>query len=479
MRFFRSETNKKSTMTKIKFGTDGWRAIIAKDYTVDNVSRVAKATADWLNKNYESPSVCIGHDCRFAGQLFTETATKVLLHNGVKVFMAKDYISTPGVSMAVVNYKASLGVVITASHNPPDYNGYKLKGDFGGPLLPAEIQEVEDLIPEAYPVPDLDLSAQEASGQLVVVDMEQDYIDAVKEAFDLDTIYKSGLRLGYDAMYGAGQSVIRRLFPDALLVHCTENPSFEGQAPEPIERNLQPFAEAIKAAGNVDLGIATDGDADRIGLFNKKGEFVDSHRVILLLIHYLHKYKNFTGKVVTAFSTSIRINQLCAAYGIESVTTKIGFKHIAGYMVNDDVMVGGEESGGIAAKGHIPERDGIWMGLILLEFMAKSGKSLDDLLEEVYQVIGNFAYDRNDLRLPEAKKVEVIEKCKAGAFDQFGDMKIERVETIDGFKFFFDEHSTVLIRPSGTEPLLRVYSEAPTKADVANILKQTIDTILA
>lgn len=470
---------KKSTMSKIKFGTDGWRAIIAQEFTVDNVNRVAKATADWLHANYENPSVCIGHDCRFAGQLFTETAAKVLIANNVKVYMAPDYVATPVVSMAVLNHKANLGVVITASHNPPDYNGYKLKGDFGGPLLPDHIAEVEALIPDSYPRPDIDLKVAEKNGQLQIVDMEGDYIKAVEDAFDLDTIYKSGLNLGYDAMYGAGKNIVRTLFPDALLVHCEDNPGFMGQAPEPIDRNLQEFSNLIKAHGNVDLGLATDGDADRIGLFNQAGEFVDSHRVILLLIHYLHKYKKMTGKVVTAFSTSIRVQQLCDAYGIENITTQIGFKHIAGYMVTDDVMVGGEESGGIAAKGHIPERDGIWMGLILLEFMAKSGKSLDELLEEVYAVVGNFAYDRNDLRLPEAKKQEVIAKCKAGEFKKFGDYTIQKVVTTDGFKFYFDDKSTVMIRPSGTEPLLRVYSEAPTAEDVEDILKQTIDTILA
>ncbi len=466
-------------MTKIKFGTDGWRAIIAKEFTVENVARVAQATADWLNQNFENPSVCIGHDCRFAGEMFAETVAKVMYKNGVKSYLAKGFVSTPMVSLGVVKKKADLGVVITASHNPPTYNGYKLKGNFGGPLLPEHIAEVEEQIPDEVDIPDVELKLVESDGLLEYVDLEQMYIDAVEEAFDLDAIRNSGMRLGYDAMWGAGQNVIRRLFPEAFLLHAGDNPGFEGQAPEPIARNLTEFEEAIKTRGDIDLGLATDGDADRIGLFDGQGNFVDSHRIILLLIHYLHKYKGLTGKVVTAFSTSIRIQKLCDAYGLENITTKIGFKYIAGYMVDDDVLVGGEESGGIATKGHIPERDGIWMGLVLLEFMAKKNKSLNDLLAEVYEITGDFAYNRNDLRLSEAKKKAVIEQCKAGNYTSFGSYKVERVETIDGFKFFLGKDATVMIRPSGTEPLLRVYGEAPTTQEVERILNATLETIKA
>jgi len=466
-------------MTKIKFGTDGWRAIIAQEYTVENVARVAKGSAIWLKKNFENPSVCIGHDCRFGGQLFANTTAKVMLSEGIKVYLAHDYVTTPMVSMAVVEKNASLGVVITASHNPPDYNGYKLKGDFGGPLLPDDIAAVELEIPDSYSMPAVDLDEKKSSGLLEVMDMESMYVQAAEAAFDMDAIRGSGLTLGYDAMYGSGRSVVGRLLPNAVLLHCENNPGFMGQAPEPIERNLTEFQQLIRDRGDIDLGLATDGDADRIGLFNKAGDFVDSHRILLLLIHYLYKYKQMDGQVVTAFSTSVRINQLAKHYGLEAITTKIGFKHIAGYMVKGDVLVGGEESGGIAAKGHIAERDGIWMGLIIAEFIAKSGKTLDELLEEVYAIVGNFAYDRNDLRLSEEKKQAIIEKCKTNSFSKFGNYQVQRVETIDGFKYFFDEGSTVMIRPSGTEPLLRVYSEAPTKDMVADILQSTVDTILA
>lgn len=466
-------------MTKIKFGTDGWRAIIAKDFTVDNVARVAKATADFVKQQSSEPSICIGHDCRFGGALFVDTAVSVFLKEGVKVYKANNYITTPMISLGTVELNATVGVVITASHNPPSYNGYKLKGHFGGPMLPENIAKVEDLIPDSFEYETVHEDEYIQNGQLVLVDLEELYLNKVNESFDLELIQKSGLRLGYDAMYGAGQSVLPKLLPDAKLLHCDFNPSFKGQAPEPIAKNLGEFVQFIQEDDTIKLGLATDGDADRIGLFNEKGEFVDSHRVILLLVHYLFNYKNLTGKVVTAFSTSTRIGKLCAHYGLENIVTPVGFKHIAGYMVEDDVLVGGEESGGIAIKGFIPERDGIWMGLTILEFMAKTGKSLDELLAEVYSIVGEFAYDRNDLRLTNEKKIEIMEKCKNNEFSSFEDLAIQKIETTDGFKFYLDDYNTILIRPSGTEPLLRVYSEAESMDDVNSNLEKVRNTILA
>lgn len=461
-------------MTKIKFGTDGWRAIIAKEYTVDNVARVSAATAQWLNKNFDNPSVVIGHDCRFAGELFAEASAKVLNHLGVKVYLAKGFVSTPMVSLGVLKQSASLGVVITASHNPPSYNGFKLKGHFGGPLLPNDIQAVEDLIPDAH---GLDLDSLSLEG-VEYVDLEGMYLDHAKANFDLDAINNSALKLAYDPMFGAGKSAVPALLPATQLIHHDDNPGFHGTAPEPIHRNLLEFSELIKNSGDIDCGLATDGDADRIGLYNSKGEFIDSHHLILLLIHYLVKYKGMSGKVVTAFSCSVKVEKMCAHYGLEHQTVQIGFKHIAGIMVDEDVLLGGEESGGIAIKGHIPERDGIWMGLVIWEYMAKAGKSLDDLIQEVYDIVGEFAFERIDLHLEEAKKLSIIENCKNGAYTKFGDLIVERLETIDGFKYFFDADSWVMIRPSGTEPVLRTYAEAATQEKAFELLKKVHDTFL-
>ena len=464
---------------KIKFGTDGWRAIIAQEFTVENVARVALATSVWVKENFEKPSIVIGHDCRFAGELFVNTATKVFISQGVHVKLAKNFISTPMISLACVQLKCSLGVVMTASHNPPEYNGYKLKGHFGGPLSPEQVQEIEDIIPESVSLNLDSISIEDAiiNGLLEIVDLETRYVDHVKANFDLDAIKKSGLRFAYDAMYGAGQNVMKRILPDTHFIHCEYNPSFYGQAPEPIEKNLKELEAFIKSDGKIDCALATDGDADRIGLYNGKGEFIDSHHIILLLMHYLVKYKGMSGKVVTAFSTTPRVGKLAKHYNLDSEVVKIGFKYIASMMVEQDVLIGGEESGGIAVKGHIPERDGIWMGLIVWEFMAKSGKTLDDLINEVYEIVGEFKFERSDLHITEELKQTIIANCKNNSYETFGTYKVDEVKTIDGFKYFFDENRWMMIRPSGTEPVLRTYAEAPTMDEVRKILKMTEETI--
>lgn len=460
---------------KIKFGTDGWRAIIAQEYTVENVARVSVATAKWVKANYKDPSIVIGHDCRFAGELFVEAAVKVFINAGVKVKMAKGFVSTPMVSLGAVKLGASVGVVITASHNPPSYNGYKLKSEHGGPLSPGKVQEIEDIIPNEH---GLNLKAISMDSELVeIVDLEKMYVDHARANFDLDAIEKSGLKLVYDAMYGSGQNALKLLLPSIDFLHCEHNPSFMGQAPEPIAKNLKELESFIKERGNIDCGLATDGDADRIGLYNGAGEFIDSHHIILLLIHYLAKYKGLTGKVATAFSTTPRVAKMAEHYGLPHETVKIGFKYIADIMVAEDVLVGGEESGGIATKGHIPERDGIWMGLIIWEFMAKSGKTLDDLIAEVYEIVGGFKFERSDLHITEELKTRIVENCKNGVYKKFGEYTVDNVGTIDGFKYFLDSERWVMIRPSGTEPVLRTYAEAPTMDEVRHILKVTEETI--
>ncbi len=469
-------------MTKIKFGTDGWRAIIAKDYTVDNVARVSQATAEWLLRNFENPSVVIGHDCRFGGELFVDTAMQIFVHKGIKVYTTdKGFVSTPMISLATRALKASLGVVITASHNPPTYNGYKLKGHFGGPLSPEEVSEIETIIPNVNEI-NLDIISLEDARKkdlIKYVDFDEMYIQQVKRVFDLDLIKNANLGLAYDAMYGAGQKVMKELMPEITFLHCENNPSFYGQAPEPIHKNLKEFSALIASNDSLNCGLATDGDADRIGLYNGKGEFVDSHHIILLTIHYLVKYKGLTGKVVTGFSSTPRIKKMCAHYGLEHVEVPIGFKYISGLMADEeqDVLLGGEESGGIALKTHIPERDGIWMGLTVWEFMAKTGKNLDELIQEVYEIVGPFAFERSDLHITDELKGKIIENCKNKAFNMFGKYQVKRIEDLDGYKYFFDENRWLMIRPSGTEPVLRTYAEAPTLEEVRKILESCKLTI--
>lgn len=463
-------------MSQIKFGTDGWRAIIALDYTVDNVKRVAEGTALWLKQNGGKQAV-IGHDCRFGGQLFSETSAQVLGAHGIKVFLAKGFISTPMVSLGVVKTGSDVGVVITASHNPPSYNGFKLKSHLGGPMAPAQIEEVEKLVPDTFTGTLPTLAEMEAQGLLEYADFEQIYLDHVAANFDLAKMRNTKFRIAYDAMFGAGQNAMRKILPDAVLLHCDDNPGFHGQAPEPIHRNLLEFSELIKNDADIALGIATDGDADRIGMYDEDGVFVDSHHILLLLLLYQFKYKNLTGKVVITFSVTDKMKKLAEIFKLDYEVTKIGFKYIAEIMSQEDVIVGGEESGGLAVKGHIPERDGIWIGLMILEFMAKTGKSVKALIQEVYDLVGAFNCDRDDLHIEEAQKQAVIQRCKENPYSAFGNYPVESVESIDGFKFNLGNDRWVMLRASGTEPVLRVYAQASDPQEVRQILDAANATI--
>lgn len=468
-------------MSTIKFGTDGWRAIIAKEFTVENVERVAYGTALWLKKNTTNPSVTLGNDCRFAGKLFIDAVARVMAAEGIKVHLCNTaFVSTPMISLATVKLKANAGIIITASHNPPEYNGFKIKASYGGPATPAEITTVEEFIPSSLPIQTSSLQSYIDKGMVTYVDMEAMYLTHVEESFDMEAIRNSNLNLAYDAMFGAGQDVMRRILPDATFLHCDHNPGFDGQAPEPIHKNLTELSEMIKISGNIDSALATDGDADRIGLYDSEGNFVDSHHILLLLIHYLVKYKNKTGEVINTFSCTRKIDEMCKAYGLKQQITKIGFKYICEIMVEnkEPFLAGGEESGGIAITGHIPERDGIWIGLTIWEFMAKTGKSLRELIDEVYEVVGSFAVERNDLHLEESLKLSIIEKCKAGEYKSFGKYNVTSVEDMDGFKFHLDNGGWVMIRPSGTEPVLRTYSEAATSEESYEVLEATKATLV-
>ena len=458
-------------MYKIKFGTDGWRAIIAKDYTIDNLKRVTEATARWMITKKMEKAV-VGYDCRFGGKMFSDTVAQVFAHLGIRVILCDHYVSTPMVSLAVVETNSDMGIVITASHNPPDYNGFKLKSAYGGPTIPAEIEEVESIIPDNAMGSLTPLDKLKEDGLIEYIDLEEIYMGKVQEYFDLDAI-RQNVKLAYDGMYGAGQNVIRRLFPSAHLLHCDFNPGFHGRAPEPILRNLPEIAEFLQQSKEFNLGLANDGDADRIGLFDEDGNFVDSHHILLLLLYYLYKFKGLDGKVIYTFSVTNKMKKLADHFGLESEETKIGFKYIAEIMQNEDVIVGGEESGGLAVKGHIPERDGIWVGLIIMEFMAKTGKSLKELIQEVYEIVGSFDFSRDDLHISEAQKSAIIQYCKDGKLTSIGEHGVLETMTLDGFKYILPNDSWVMIRPSGTEPVLRVYAQAPDMTEVKKLLAET------
>ena len=466
-------------MYQIKFGTDGWREIIADEFTVANVRRVAEATATWLNQSDLPQSCVVGYDCRFGGEMFAKETARQLASKGIKVIISQGFVSTPMISLAANQLQTGAGIILTASHNPPTYNGYKIKANYGGPAIPSEVSKVELLIADHTVDAGNTFESHLSDGMISYGDFETMYYNHCLNSFDMQALDSVSSGLVYDAMYGAGQSIVKRLLPKATILHGNHNPGFEGRAPEPILKNLPEIGPLIASNSNFSCGLATDGDADRIGWFDELGNFVDSHHLILLLIEYLTTYKGYSGKVVKSFSVSDKVQKLCDLKGLEAITTKIGFKYICEYMVTEDVLIGAEESGGIAIKGHIPERDGVWMGLVLMEYMAKTGKSISELIKDLYAKVGSFAVERYDLHLTNELKESIISNCKSGSYKNFGTYNILGLEDVDGYKFRLEDGSWVMIRPSGTEPVLRVYSESSSSAAAFAILDATKATILS
>jgi phosphomannomutase len=466
-------------MDRIKFGTDGWRAIIAKDFTIVNVSKVAYATANWLTKKYKNPTAVIGYDCRFGGEMFMEAVAKILASKGIRVYIPEHFVSAPMVSLGVIKLNAKCGIVITASHNGAEYNGYKLRGENGGALPDKAVRDIEYMINDSYEI-DLDLlnwNYMLEQGLIQYIDLETIYIKQIKDTFDVDKIALSASRLAFDAMYGSAQNVIKKLFPESKLFHCEVNPTFMGIPPEPIHKNLHELSEYIWCSKEVDCGIATDGDGDRFALYDHEGNIIDSHHVILLLIHYLAGYKKLTGMVVVSCSVTSKIEKICNHYGLDIARVKIGFSEITGIMAAGNALLGGEDSGGIAIGTHIPERDGIWAGLIILQWMIETGKNLKELINEVYAITEPFACERQDIELNKNIRNKVIAKCSDGSFTSFGEYVVKKVENIDGYKFYFNENQWLMIRLSGTEPLLRLYAEAENVETVRSILDTASEMI--
>lgn len=456
-----------SRIVPIKFGTDGWRAIISDTYTIDNLRRVAEGTAKWMvQRSYQK--LVIGHDCRFGGEMFMREAARIFAHHGIQVFAGDCIVSTPMVSLAVLHHHADLGVVITASHNPPLYNGYKLKSSHGSPSLPMDIEEIEALIPDFAAEPTHSFSSYLDDGKIKLVDIQTAYEHHVREGFHLNAI-RSSVSLAYDAMYGAGQFVMEKLFPEMKGFHCDWNPGFHGRAPEPIAKNLGEIIEWNKSFPGKYIGIATDGDADRIAMVDPFGKMIDSHHILLLLLYYLAGIKGQKGKIVVSCSVTNKLAKLAAHYGLEFITTKIGFKYIAEYIIEGDVLVGGEESGGLAIAGHIPERDGIWIGLTVLQLMAETKKSLAELIEEIYSIVGAFVYDRIDLHLNSSEISRIAKYLSQPNIEKWGSYKVIKKEQLDGEKYYFENDSWLMFRRSGTEPVLRIYIQGQDSEELKSI----------
>ncbi len=475
----------------IHFGTDGWRAVIADTFTFNNLRLVAQAVADavaagdWGGAEraaYDPRLMLVGFDTRFLSDRFATEVARVLAANGYQVRLTHADTPTPALSYAVRHAGAAAGVMITASHNAPRYNGLKLKAAYGGSALPEQCRRVElclaDNEARARGPNLMDYDRACDAGLIARFNPVTAYAEHLRGLIDLDAIATANgrqpRRLIVDSMYGSGRGVIKGLLQgtgvEVMEIRGEMNPGFGGIHPEPIARYLGATAGAI-AAGHGDLAVITDGDADRIGAMDGRGQFVDPHKIMALALKYLVERRGWRGSVVKTVSTTRMVNRLAEKFGLACHETPVGFNHIADHMLADGVLIGGEESGGISIQGHIPEGDGVLMGLLLLEIVAVEGAPLEELVADLLRDYGPAHYARKDLRLAApVAKAEMTRRLAEGAPSAIDGHPIVAVEQRDGVKYLLDDDSWLLIRPSGTEPVLRVYAEARDEATVSALL---------
>jgi len=461
-------------MTNIKFGTDGWRGVIADDFTYENVRRVAAAIASYVLKHEDSArGLIVGYDTRFASQRFARTAAEVFAGAGIPVKLAADYTPTPAISFAVKQRGAAGGVVITSSHNPWNWNGVKFKGRFGGSATPQIIKGIEEQL-QVGSTPNGHKSPIEE------VDLKEKYIEAVCGFVDLNLIAKAKLRLAVDSMYGSGRGVLTRIFSDHGIEHIAirqeVNPLFPGINPEPIEPHVAMLQETV-VKEHCHAGLVTDGDADRIGAVAEDGSFVDSHKIFSVLLQWLLTRKQWPGEVVRAFNTTRMVDRIARKHGRKMNECPIGFKYIADLMMDREIAMGGEESGGLGYSRFLPERDGILNALLLANVMAEEQKPLGQLVADLQREYGSHYYGRLDLHIPDDVKQQAIQRARSDSTRRLSRYAIEKKENLDGVKFFLDAsthgngaEAWVLLRASGTEPLLRIYAEAASPELVKEIL---------
>lgn len=462
----------------IHFGTDGWRAVISDTFTFANLRMVAQAIADALiaelrNTNPllrdtdKAPTVVVGFDTRFLSDRFAIDVARVLAANGLHVLLAQSDCPTPAISYAVVDHKAAAGVMVTASHNPPRYNGVKLKAAYGGSATKAQSHRVEIYLSDNETQgrgPNLmDYELAQTRGLIERFDPLPRYREHMAALIDFDLLKANPRPVVVDAMFGSGRRVLAELLLECGWevdeIRADMNPGFGGIHPEPIERYLGDLRAALARRPGA-FGLATDGDADRIGAMDEGGAFVDPHKIMALALQHLVAKRGLSGRVVRTVSTTRMLDRLAAEYGLKIVETQVGFNYIADLMIQNDVLIGGEESGGISFKGHIPEGDGVLMGLLLAEIVAASGKSLGELVDNLLSAYGPAFYERNDLRLKRpVDKRDMTKKLAQEYPSEIGGEEVADVVTIDGAKYILADGSWLLIRPSGTEPVLRVYAE--------------------
>ena len=477
----------------IKFGTDGWRAVIARDYTFANVERVAQAYADYLVSaekesltkqlvdvgqiskeeadshlftNVISPAVAslnalvvVGYDRRFLSEFFAQRAAEVLIGNDLRVALFQEDAPTPLISWAVKELKATGGVVITASHNPPDFNGFKIKVTWGGSASPEVTSAVEKLI-DANPPKRGDLPGNTHE---LLAPAIQSYRAQIASYIDLDQIRRWPAAVVIDPMHGAGGGWVESFLSGAKLkvetIRAHRDPLFGGVNPEPIDSNLGALKQRVLESKAL-VGLATDGDADRVGAVNELGETMTMHDVVPLILLHLVRQRKMTGGVVRTFSQSVLMKRIAAAHNLKLYETAIGFKYIADLMLKDDILIGAEESGGIGVKGHIPERDGILNSLLFLEAIITAGKPPSEMLRDLHREFGEFHFGRKDLHLETSVGQELIARLAKTPPAKLAGFTVTGVETMDGTKLLFADESWLLFRQSGTEPVLRVYAEA-------------------
>ena len=473
----------------IEFGTDGWRAVISDEFTFTNLRLVAQAVADhaWQSLSTgERPTWVIGFDTRFLSDRYAREVAGVFSANGLKVYLARSDAPTPALSFAVRDLGADGGVMITASHNPPRYNGVKLKSRHGGAADGATIKQVEACLAsnmrEGKEPRRIDVENGESIHLLERVDLMPTYLAHIRSLIDLDVIATGCPRVVVDPMFGAGRWYIRDFLQ---TMGCTVNeirggmnPGFGGIHPEPIARNLSALREAM-ADGSWAIGLATDGDADRIGAMTASGRFVDPHVIFSLVLRYLVEKRGQRGSVVKTVSTTQMLNKLAAQYGLPLHETPVGFDHICDLILADDVLIGGEESGGITIRGHIPEGDGVLMGLLLVEVLCASGLSFDGLIANLMKQVGEFHYGRRDYKVRAFSKPELVKRLVNAVPAQIAGLSVQGISDMDGVKYVLADDCWLLIRPSGTEPVLRVYAEAHRSQDVERLLEAGKDLGLA
>ena len=484
----------------IHFGTDGWRAVISDTFTYSNLRMVAQAIADAVASDHWDKSgnggqlpdpdkIVVGFDTRFLSDRYAGEVARVLSANGFTVLLTQADAPTPAISYAVKQHNAIAAVVITASHNAPRYNGVKLKAAFGGSALPEQCRRVEVYIndnEQRARGPNLmDFDKAREIGLIQRFNPLPAYFDHLRTLINTEIIADEPQRLVVDSMYGSGRGVVKAFLQgtgcEVAEIRGEMNPGFGGVHPEPIAKFLGPLASAI-SSGMGDFGLCTDGDADRIGAMDGRGNFVDPHKIMALSLKYLVEKRNMSGAVVRTVSTTRMIDRLANRYGLQVHETPVGFNHIADYMMNEDVLIGGEESGGISFKGHIPEGDGTVMGLLLVEMIAAEKKSLYEMVNDLLEDVGPAFYERSDLRLSRpVAKAEMTAFLTKQAPAEVGGEKVSEISTRDGVKYVLADDSWLLIRPSGTEPVLRVYAEGRSQEMVKALLEygeQVAETVV-